>query len=70
MSDFLQAEASYLAAPEDIEPIIEDLTGKGYLCEHEGCDGPAVADLRWPLEDHDFPSGIRCQKHLDEALGS
>lgn len=77
MNSFLQAEASYLAAPEGIEPIIEDLPGNDvdpspYICEHgddeTGCRDRAVAELSWPMEDHDLPSGFFCQKHLDEVL--
>jgi hypothetical protein len=70
MNNFLQCEASYLAAPEDIEPEIEDVKGKGYLCEADGCNEQAVAELSWPLEDHDWPSGCFCQLHLDKALAS
>lgn len=53
------------------EPIIEDVTdslGDPYLCEGENCERNAVAELSWPMEDHDLPCGFFCQSCLDQAL--
>lgn len=55
----------------DCEPIIEDVTdslGNPYHCEADDCDQIAVAELSWPMEDHNLPSGFFCQFHLDGAL--
>lgn len=60
--------AGYYQPDDPIEPIIEECEGGPFMCEDEDCNLPAVVELSWPMEDHDFPSGFFCQKHLDEAL--
>lgn len=53
---------------DDMEPIIHDLDDGKYLCETDHCGANAVAELSWPLEDHDFPCGFFCQQCLDALL--
>jgi hypothetical protein len=54
--------------PEDIEPILEDISGHTFYCEFEGCDCHATTYLKWPMEDHDYPCGFYCDKHLEQVL--
>ena len=51
----------------DCEPIIDDVTDTGceYQCEGKNCEAKAVAELSWPMEDHDLPTGFFCQGCLD-----
>lgn len=68
MSNFLRAEAAWLTQEDPIEPTIKDVSGDTYMCERDECNNPAVAELQWPMEDHDLTCGFFCQECLDKIL--
>ena len=51
-----------------VEPIIDDITDclVDYWCEADKCEAKAIAELSWPMEDHDLESGYFCKGCLDE----
>lgn len=74
MSSFIQAEASYLAAPEDESPyIVEPIEPSCYWCEHSN-DGASECDELAEYEITDYSEADidhvtttwLCSKHYRE----
>lgn len=74
MNTFSQAEAAYLAAPEDESPYrVEQIEPGKYECEHaidgdviDECGAPAIYEITDFSDDESIGHTWLCEKHFLE----